>query len=196
MTGKKQQKWNVKWWMWKWHHSHILVSSKPEISWAEPNVLQVYDAPLKLILGFSSIPQPSVLSVNSRKESDLLIVPKRSHSILCQTQFSLALPLIGPFHWEKRQDEWHKHKHEDNEGKRGLRISNKCRRGFTNGPWGKLWVQDLQRMHQVLLWAGRGLRWIHWTLHFLFFFVLHLRIDVEAWDLPWEKIHSEASGQN
>lgn len=64
---------------------------------------------------------------------------------------------------------------------------------LTDGPWVELCVQNLQRMHQVPLWAGRGLCWICWTLHFLFFFVLHLRIDVEAWDLPWGKIHSEAT---
>lgn len=48
-------------------------------------------------------------------------------------------------------------------------------------------------MHQVPLWAWRGLCRISWTHHFLFFFVLHLRIDVEAWDLPWGKIYSEAT---
>lgn len=63
---------------------------------------------------------------------------------------------------------------------------------FTYGPWVELCVQNLHRMHQVPLWAGRGLCWISWTPHFLFFFVLHLRIDVEAWDLPWGKIYSEA----
>lgn len=63
---------------------------------------------------------------------------------------------------------------------------------LTYGPWVELCVQNLHRMHQVPLWAGRGLCWISWTPHFLFFFVLHLRIDVEAWDLPWGKIYSEA----
>lgn len=63
---------------------------------------------------------------------------------------------------------------------------------LTYGPWVELCVQNLHRMHQAPLWAGRGLCWISWTPHFLFFFVLHLRIDVEAWDLPWGKIYSEA----
>lgn len=67
---------------------------------------------------------------------------------------------------------------------------------FTYGPWVELCVQNLHRMHQVPLWAGRGLCWISWTPHFLFFFVLHLRIDVEAWDLPWGKIYSEAKDDN
>lgn len=71
-------------------------------------------------------------------------------------------------------------------------INEKSEQIFTNGLCGKLCFQNLQRIHQVPLWAGRGLRWNYWTHHFLFFFVLHLRIDVEAWDLPWGKIYNEA----
>lgn len=63
-------------------------------------------------------------------------------------------------------------------------------RVFTDWPGVELCVQNLQRL-QVPLGVGLGLGGIRRTRHFLFFFVLHLCIDVEAWDLPWGKIYSE-----
>lgn len=57
---------------------------------------------------------------------------------------------------------------------------------FTVGPRVELCVQNLQGRNQAPLGVGRAFFWTFWTFrdHFLLFFVLHLRIDVEAWDLP------------
>lgn len=54
---------------------------------------------------------------------------------------------------------------------------------FTDWLGVELCVQNLQRL-QVPLGVGPGLCGINRTRHFLFFFVLHLCVDVEAWDLP------------
>lgn len=73
---------------------------------------------------------------------------------------------------------------------------------LTDGLGVELWVQWLQWLQcceQLFLWtaAGCAVSGAHWTLdHFLFFFVLHRCIDVEAWDLPWGKIYNETRAKH
>lgn len=149
---------------------------------------------LSLLFSFFHLPPINILrwlKRDMKREKNVLIVPLRGNSTVCHTHFHLVVLLTGPFHWETHNkthstaSRQHVNTMVWNKRQKILKLM------FTDGPRVQLCVQNLQRMHQVPLRAGRGHRWIRWT-HFLFFFVLHLRIDVEAWDLPWGKIYSEA----
>lgn len=132
-------------------------------------------------------------------EKQLFLSP---YSFFC---LAVVHPVTGPFHfWEthnkkhrmslvKQQTQWWETSNGETEWKRLVTDQSQTGAVSTSGPGVQLCVQNLQRMHRVPLWAGCALCWINWTRHFLFFFVLHLRIDVETWDLPWGKIYSEAT---
>ncbi len=181
-------------------------------TWSQPSWTPLGDFKMwHFMLDVSFICHPSIFSGDLRATElrrMCLFYYWSSSCTFHHTHFSLSLiqPLTGPFDfWEthnkkhrmslmKQHTQWYEISNGENKLKYQPQIRVKPEWIFTGGPWVKLCVQSLQRMHQLLLWAGCGLCWTCWTHHFLFFFVLHLRIDVEAWDLPWGKIYSEAKG--